>query len=738
MRTAATEAKSTRATGPRRGWIGGLLAGAALTACCWATAVHGAEIAYEGIDGSINSGTGWAANWAGPGLPTPEPGLTFGALPVAGGSFGGGWYDAARSLATPPNPVTQTVYMSFLVQADSSLPNEWRRGEMRLNKEIANNFDFSFMVERDNSATASLQFYYTSPSYGGPLASGELAYGTPYFHLVKFSNSAGAVRIDIWRYADPADLPATEPTTADPAYLGNDTQTVSAPALSTITLNGYNCDSFFDEIRIGTAFADVIGGLAFANLTMAVSPAATGTTTPAAGVHAVAVGAPQAITASPAAGKVFVNWTATANAEVASPNSASTTVTLTGDATVTANFADEPAEQGTLTMAVNDAAAGTTDPAVGAHAVNVGVATAITATANPGYAFNGWTLVTGSATIANANAASTTVTLLNTGGATVRANFLAETTLTMAVDDVLGGDVEPAVGDHTVYVGQAVSITATANDGFAFAGWLATAEAELDDANAAQTTVTLSGGATVTATFVELELVACGSVFPVTADEMGLAGDFDVKPKLYATYTDFVSRTPGKKAAVKLLTKLFPTDNVDGAWGKKIRLLNLKLLAARNKLGTTTTQWLLDNPTQNQPLDLNLRMASKQAGIGDKLVRTLSLAPVRIDQVEVLANEGIIEITGAWFGTKKPKVWMEYVVPGKGVKKLKAKILAADGAFVDGKGKAVYMDPGKGTSKVVILLPIKLPAGIAGWESVNSIVIDNGCGYGTSAIDLAN
>jgi len=666
--------------------------------------------------------------------------LSFGALPVVGGSFGGGWYDAARSLATPPNPVTQAVYMSFLVQADSSTPNEWRRGEMRINKDaaIGTNFDFSFMVERDNSATASLQFYYMSPTYGGPLASGTVTYGTAYFHLVKFSNSSGNVRIDIWRYADPASLPTSEPTIADPAYIGSDTQTCSSPALGTISLNGYNCDSFFDEIRIGTAFSDVIGGLTFANLTMAISPAGTGTTSPAAGVHAVGVGAPQNISATPTAGKVFVNWTATANANVAAPNSASTTVTLTGDATVTANFADTPPEQATLTMAVNNAAAGTTDPAVGAHAVNVDAPTPISATANAGYAFNGWTLVAGSATIANANAASTTVTVLNTGGATIRANFLQEATLTMAIDNALGGDVEPTVGGHTVYIGQAVDITASANDGYAFGGWLASANAALGNANAAQTTVTLSGAATVTATFVELELVACGSAFQVTADEMGLAGDFDVKPKLYATYTDFVSRTPGKKAAVKLLTKLFPTGAVDGAWGKKIRLVNLKLLAARNKLGTTTMQWLAENPAQNQPLDLNLRMASKQAGIGDKRVRTLSLAPVRIDDVRELPNEGVIEITGAWFGTKKPKVWMEYVVPGKGVKKLNAKILPPDGTYVDDKGKAAFMDPAKGTSKAVILFPAKLPAGVAGWEAVNTIVIDNGCGLGTHAIDLAN
>jgi uncharacterized repeat protein (TIGR02543 family) len=72
------------------------------------------------------------------------------------------------------------------------------------------------------------------------------------------------------------------------------------------------------------------------NLTLSVSPAAGGTTTPAVGT--LQVTSPQAITATPAAGYSFVNWTATENATVADPNASSTTVALTGDGTVTANF----------------------------------------------------------------------------------------------------------------------------------------------------------------------------------------------------------------------------------------------------------------------------------------------------------------------------------------------------------------------------------------------------------------
>ncbi len=72
-------------------------------------------------------------------------------------------------------------------------------------------------------------------------------------------------------------------------------------------------------------------------LTMVVSPAGSGSTTPVPGVHQSV--SPRAITATAADGYGFVNWTATQNASVADSNASNTTVTLTGDGTVTANFA---------------------------------------------------------------------------------------------------------------------------------------------------------------------------------------------------------------------------------------------------------------------------------------------------------------------------------------------------------------------------------------------------------------
>ena len=74
------------------------------------------------------------------------------------------------------------------------------------------------------------------------------------------------------------------------------------------------------------------------SLTMAVAPAGGGTTTPAVGTFGVPPNVAQDISATANSGYTFVNWTVSGSATIANPDAAATTVTLTGTATVTANF----------------------------------------------------------------------------------------------------------------------------------------------------------------------------------------------------------------------------------------------------------------------------------------------------------------------------------------------------------------------------------------------------------------
>jgi len=75
-------------------------------------------------------------------------------------------------------------------------------------------------------------------------------------------------------------------------------------------------------------------------LTTAVSPTGAGTVTPTTGGYDNA-STPVALTATPASGYVFKNWSTTASGTLTNPTNATTaTVSLSGPATVTANFGE--------------------------------------------------------------------------------------------------------------------------------------------------------------------------------------------------------------------------------------------------------------------------------------------------------------------------------------------------------------------------------------------------------------
>jgi uncharacterized repeat protein (TIGR02543 family) len=103
-----------------------------------------------------------------------------------------------------------------------------------------------------------------------------------------------------------------------------------------------------------------------------------------------------------------------------------------------------------------------TAPASSPTTVNHGEATTITAVANTGYTFSGWSVPTGSATIANTAAASTTATL-TAGNATVQANFTINT-YTITASAGANGSIAP-VGATSVNHGgsQTYTITPDAN-----------------------------------------------------------------------------------------------------------------------------------------------------------------------------------------------------------------------------------------------------------------------------------
>jgi uncharacterized repeat protein (TIGR02543 family) len=216
-------------------------------------------------------------------------------------------------------------------------------------------------------------------------------------------------------------------------------------------------------------------------LTMAVDPAGGGTTDPAAGTHDYDTGTVVDITATPATGYEFVNWTG----DVADADDPTTTVTMSANKTVTANFA-----LSTYTLTMAKVGNGTIVPDVGAHTENAGAAVDLTATPDTGWQFVNWTGDV--ATVADVNDATTTVTM--NGNYTITANFIQVFTLTIA--KVGNGTTNPAVGDHIYAVGTVVNITATPDTGWKFDNWSGDASG-----TSATVSVTMSANKAVTANF---------------------------------------------------------------------------------------------------------------------------------------------------------------------------------------------------------------------------------------------
>jgi len=191
------------------------------------------------------------------------------------------------------------------------------------------------------------------------------------------------------------------------------------------------------------------------------------------------------ISAAPAEGWRFVNW----SGDVADRNSDSTTVVMDDNKTVTANFA--PRDSFTLTIDIEGS--GSTSPAAGTHTYARDQVVEITATPASGYRFDTWT-----GEVADAASATTTVTINADKSITARFVPLTYYELTIEVNGI--GTTEPAPGEHSFTEGREVSISALPTQGHRFTGWTG----DVTNPNAATTTVVMNGDKTVIAHFEEI------------------------------------------------------------------------------------------------------------------------------------------------------------------------------------------------------------------------------------------
>ena len=264
----------------------------------------------------------------------------------------------------------------------------------------------------------------------------------------------------------------------------------------TITPNaGYHISSVLvDGVSAGTVasytFSNVTTGhtisASFAadsfTISLSANPSMGGTV---GGAGSFPAGTSATVTATPNSGYTFTNWTE--GATVVSTSS-SYTFTLSGNRTLTANFA-VAVTQYTVSLSSNPGAGGTTS---GGGTFDSGTNVTVTATPNSGYTFTNWTE---GATVVST---SSSYTFTLSGNRTLVANFTViatQYTVNLSSNPGAGGTTS---GGGTFDSGTNVTVTATPNSGYTFTNWT---EGATVVSTSSSYTFTLSGNRTLVANF---------------------------------------------------------------------------------------------------------------------------------------------------------------------------------------------------------------------------------------------
>ncbi|MEA2011543.1 MAG: hypothetical protein U9O87_00435 [Verrucomicrobiota bacterium] len=232
------------------------------------------------------------------------------------------------------------------------------------------------------------------------------------------------------------------------------------------------------------------------NLQILPFPETAGTVTPE--ITFVPDGETVAITAIPTGNFIFSSWQIIeGDVQIEDLYSSETTVTLNGNAILTALFVESTTE---LTISPSDG--GTTSPSSGSLSITPGMPQEITAISSENYDFAGWIIVSGFATIENPSNMNTTVSL--SSNAQIHANFEKNTVqLTVSSENTEKGSVTPTLSSQQVSKNQPITITAHPTEGYHFSDWNISGNASLDDSTAFQTILLPLDDSTVTAIFEE-------------------------------------------------------------------------------------------------------------------------------------------------------------------------------------------------------------------------------------------
>ncbi|MFL2938231.1 MAG: PQQ-binding-like beta-propeller repeat protein [Opitutales bacterium] len=269
-------------------------------------------------------------------------------------------------------------------------------------------------------------------------------------------------------------------TSGGGSYPSSENSQISASPSAGYSFTGWSGDGVNDPSSISTTVLmsqdrNLTANFAINSYTLALNASAGGDVN---GSGLFDYGSNSAISASPSAGYSFTGWSGEG---VSDRSSTSTTVLMSQDRNITANFAIN-----SYTLALNASAGGAVN---GSGLFDYGSNSPIHASPSTGYSFTGWS----GEGVANPFSASTTALMSEDRNLT--ANFDLNS-YTLTIQDHTGGSITASGGVYQY--GTQVNLFAVPNQGYSFIRW---ADAEVSNPSTLSTIVEMTEDRNVSALF---------------------------------------------------------------------------------------------------------------------------------------------------------------------------------------------------------------------------------------------
>lgn len=311
--------------------------------------------------------------------------------------------------------------------------------------------------------------------------------------------------------------------------VNNDVSTSGVNDTSTIISGLSNGSTYYWRVRglnpgSGSEWSAVRRFTTIASFELNIAIPANGSVTRNPSLVSYDAGTQVTLTAVPATGYQFVRW----NGDLSGTENPAV-ITMDAVRNVSVEFS-----QVTHTLEVLAQEGGSImypDPPIGI--VGHGATIEIRAESDDAHDFNGWTILSGDPVIVNPLQSITDVTLTN--DATIQANFTVKA-YQLSVSTRAGGTTTPS-SPISVNHGVATPIEATVNNGYTFDRWIVTiGEATIEDPTNPTTNVTLTGNATIVASYIyTLTLLTNGSGGSITTPgDPSVTAQYDVPVSIVA------------------------------------------------------------------------------------------------------------------------------------------------------------------------------------------------------------